>query len=82
MQCQFEDPKGINIADFAVGSDRSERGVICSTTAYDELPNAAGRINRRIWCLRSKSLINMIMPIQNNVNIIIVQSLPNGLRIG
>jgi hypothetical protein len=82
MQCHFENPIGIHIADFAVCSDRRERGVIRSPTAYNELPNAAGRINCRIRCLRRKSFINMVMPVQDDINIIIVESLPNGLRIG
>jgi hypothetical protein len=81
MQCQFENSIGINIADFAVCSDRSKRGVIRSATAYDEFPNPAGRIHCRVWCLRRKSLVNMVMPVQDNINIIIIESLPDGLRI-
>lgn len=82
MQGQFEDPKGIHIADLAVCCNCSQRGVIRSATAYDEFPNPAGCINGSTWRLRRKPLVNMVMPIQDNVNIIVVESLPNRLGIG
>ena len=48
MQCQFEDPKGVNIADLAVCCDCSQRGAIRSTTAYNEFPIPTGCINVRL----------------------------------
>ena len=82
MQCQFENSKGIYIADFAVCSDRSKGGVIRSAAADNELSNTTCSINGSTWRLRRKPLVNMVMPVQDNVNIIIVESLPNRLGIG
>jgi DNA-directed RNA polymerase subunit N (RpoN/RPB10) len=82
MQGQFEDPKGIHIADFAICKYCCKRGVIGSPATHDELSDPARSIKRSIRCLRRKSLVNMVMPIQDNVNIIIVESLPNRLSIG
>src|SRR6478672_689925 len=81
MQGQFEYTISINVADFAIGRDRSQRSVIRPATADDELSNPTGCINCRVGRLRRKALINMVMPVQNQVYIIIVQNLPDGLRV-
>ena len=50
--------------------------MISATTTNNELPDAAGDVKGPICCLRGKPLVDMIVPIQDKVYIMLVKDVP------
>lgn len=56
--------------------------MVRATGSDNELAEASGCVQRSVWSLRGKPLIDVVMSIQYDIHIVIVQSLPDRLRIG
>ena len=76
MQDQFENPKSICVAYFAVGSARLQGRVVASARPNHKLTDAAQRVGDTIRRLRGKALVDMIMSVEDQVYIMVIKDLP------
>jgi hypothetical protein len=82
MKRQFEHSERICVAHFTIGSDGRQRGMVCAPGAHGKLSDAAGGIKRSARGLRGKTFIDVVMSVEDHIHIIIVESLPDRLRVG
>ena len=82
MQGQHEHAKGIVITHLTVEGDPLERGMIGTAAPNDELSDAADGVWRCVRRLRRKSLIDVVMSVQDHIYVVIVQALPDRLGVG
>jgi len=80
MQRQFKNPKGIAVANLAVGLDRAEGHVGFTACTNDELPDALCWVGRAVRVLRCKAFVVMGMAIQDQICAGIVERLPDRLH--
>ncbi len=84
MECQFEYPMDVVLADLAVRERRAE-GIgagICAACANNKLadpPPGVGGTARVLW---SESLIFVFMAVEHDVGTVIVEGLPERLHRG
>ena len=72
VECQLENSKGINVSDLTIPDNCCQRRMIGSPTTHNELTDAADRVQRSTRCLGGEPLIDMVMPSQDQIRVVVV----------
>ena len=67
-QRKLEHPEGSCGADFAVVCDGRQGGVGAAPRPDHELTDAAHRVGNPIRCLRGKTLVDVVMTVQQDID--------------
>jgi len=81
MERKFQGSERIYVSSLAIWLYTRNRSVVCSTGTDNEFSNPAQRVCYTIGILRSKTLVNMVVTIQNNLYIVVIQKRVNLLHI-
>jgi len=81
VQRQLENAEGVGIANFAVGENGGQGGVVGAAAPHNKLANASNGVSDTIWILRRKTFIDVVMSAQNKVSIRVVKCLPKWFRV-
>ncbi len=81
-QAQFQHPKSVEVAHFAVRKGRAERCVASTSSSHYNLDNAKLSIGVPIGILRCKPLVGMLVPGEDHVNMRFIKRLPERPQFG
>lgn len=78
MQSQFQHSECVGITDLAIRCNNCQRCVVCAARSHYELADTIHCISLPGRVLRSETLINMVVTVQDHIGMAGVQELPEG----
>src|SRR5690348_13143920 len=81
VQGQLQHSRRGVVACFAVGERRAEVVQACSSGTDDELPDAPLEVRDSGGGLKREALVHVVMPGDHDIGAVVVERLPQGLRL-
>ena len=82
IQTKHQHAVGYAVARLAVGERRAEVVELSTPRADSELADPVVRIRRPVRGLRREPLIEMVVPVQHDLHVVLVQGVPERTRSG